>query len=121
MLQQDIFPHAKGFERYILVVLNHSRISDDEKTYIKNGTKSINETSYELFSKPFLKLTKTQREKLIKDISKLRWGRYYLDTALSYILESYLGDPIYGGNINQSGWREFNFKAGLPRPTKAYL
>jgi len=32
-----------------------------------------------------------------------------------------LGDPIYGGNNKEAGWRWLAFSGGEPRPKKAFL
>ena len=41
-----------------------------------------------------------------------------IKTFLSYILEAYLGNPIYGINHNKIGWIDLNYKPGYPQPLK---
>ena len=41
-----------------------------------------------------------------------------MDFKIAYYgIEAIFGDPIYGGNFNQIGWKSVNH-AGIPRPTK---
>ena len=62
-----------------------------------------------------------ERQKLLKDIATTSWGESFIADNLKFIFEAMLGDPIYGSNKDESGWRWLEHKAGLPRPKVAYL
>jgi hypothetical protein len=104
---------------YLNFILNHSYVTDDTKKFIQNGARWLNEESVLKYKKVYTALYDFQRQKILKEISKTAWGESWLETIMSYFFEAMLGDPIYGGNRAQSGWKWLNHKSGLPRPTKA--
>ena len=125
VLENDLFPKAKELgintADYISIVLRHSRITQEEKRFLKNGARWLNESSVELFKRQYTKLSAKERQEVLKSITREKWGSSWCDTVLRYTFEAAFGDPIYGGNNNEAGWKWLAFKGGEPRPTKAYL
>jgi len=125
LLQQDLFPYAKelGIETapYMQIVFHHSRISDADKTFLKNGVKWLNEEAISKHKKEYTKLSLAQREEVLVDVSKTEWGESFVYDVMNYLFEAMLGDPIYGGNNQETGWQWLNFQGGKPRPQKAYM
>jgi len=129
VLQEDLFPQTTkvptnkqiNAKTYLRLILNHSRVSESDKKFIKNGVKWLNEEAISKYKKIYVKLSQFQREDILKDISLTSWGESFIDTILRYIFEAMLGDPIYGINKDESGWKWLNHKTGLPRPKEAYL
>lgn len=129
LVQQDLFPNTPDVPRtkdinanaYLATILHHTRVSDSNKKFIRDGTQWLNEEALEMYKKIYIQLSDTQRQNVLKSIAKYRWGENWIDTILTYIFEAMLGDPIYGGNKNQVGWRWLHHKAGQPRPIKALL
>ncbi|MDQ7060448.1 MAG: gluconate 2-dehydrogenase subunit 3 family protein [Sulfurimonas sp.] len=125
VVQVDLFPqnmisNANAFA-YLSLILKHSRVTQEDKDYLRNGTRWLNEESLKQYNKNYTQLSKNQRQKLLKIIAKESWGRGWIKTVLGYIMESTLGDPIYGINKNESGWKWLNHESGLPRPKEALL
>ena len=125
VVQNDLFPKAKELNidtaSYISIILHHSRITKEDKLFLKNGVKWLNEEAVSLYTKTYTQLTETQRQHVLHSIAKEEWGSSWIDTMLRYIFEAMLGDPIYGGNNKEAGWKWLSFEGGLPRPKKAYL
>jgi len=125
VLQNDLFPQAKELgintSDYIGIVLKHSRITREDKEYLKKGVKWLNEYAVEMYKKQYTKLLHDERQKVLEAFSKERWGESWLDTVLRYTFEACFGDPIYGANNNKAGWNWLAFSGGEPRPTKVYL
>lgn len=125
LLQYDLFPKAKelgvDLPKYLTIILHHSRITGDEKEYIRNGIGWINETSQERYNKLYTELSEQQRQELLSHISTLEWGESYMQTILSYILEAIFSDPVYGVNPARGGQKWVAFENGLPYPKEAYL
>ena len=125
VLQNDLFPQAKklGVEtsRYIEIILRHARVSEEDKKFIKNGVKWLNEESVLMYKTTYVKLLFSDREEVLNAISKKKWGRSFMKEMTSYLFEAMLGDPIYGGNNNEAGWKWLKFTGGNPRPKEAYL
>ncbi|NCO02088.1 MAG: gluconate 2-dehydrogenase subunit 3 family protein [Epsilonproteobacteria bacterium] len=125
LVQEDLFPHAKEIgiksAEYLLLILDHSRITDEEKAFIRNGVQWLNEESLARFKKIYTKLSPAQRQEMLETISTENWGARWIESMLTYILEATLGDPIYGANTKGAGWKWLHHTSGFPRPTKAYL
>ena len=125
VVQGDLFPKAKELNidtaSYISIILHHSRISKEDKTFLKNGVKWLNEEAVTLYTKTYTKLSFDERQHVLHSIAKEKWGSSWIDNMMRYVLEAMLGDPIYGGNNSESGWKWLEFQGGIPRPKKAYL
>ena len=125
VLQNDLFPHAKKLgiktASYIHIILNHSKVSDEDKEFLKNGVKWLNEEAVKIYKKTYVNLSEDKREVVLKSISKQRWGESWLYDVMSYLFEAMLGDPIYGGNNHEAGWKWLNFQGGELRPKRAFL
>lgn len=125
----DLFDTKSGFPSvadlnsvgYLKGVLKDPKVSAEKKELIINGAQWINETAQEMFQKEYLFLDVTSRQKLLKEISLLRWGDNWLWTLMSFQFEAMFCDPIYGGNINQSGWKWLAFEPGFPRPNEVAI
>lgn len=125
VLQNDLVPQAESLGintiSYMHIVFKHKRIRKSDKEFLKNGVKWLNEESIKKYHKEYVKLVKHQRESLLHVIAKTSWGESFLYDIMSYTFEAMLGDPIYGGNNNQAGWKWLAFQGGLPRPKKVYI
>jgi hypothetical protein len=125
VLQTDLFPKAKELgvntSSYISIILHHSRVSEEDKTFIKNGVKWLNEEAVTRHKAIYVKLSATQREEVLRAIVKTQWGESFMYNMNSYLFEAMLGDPIYGGNNKEAGWKWLQFIGGLPRPKEMYL
>lgn len=129
LLYKDIFPQSAGSPKiydinasyYLNSMLNHSRVTDQTKAFIRNGVQWLNEEAVAKYEKVYTKLTASQRQEIVEEIIQTGWGERWIQTLLTYLLEAMLGDSVYGGNRGESGWKWVNHKSGLPRPTKAVL
>lgn len=112
-------PGAYDFNahHYVGWVLSDKRIALDEKQYIINGIRWLNETAEETHSKKYLKLTKKEQVDLIQLISNSNWGESWLSVMLTFIFEAMISDPIYGFNNDEIGWKWLEHQAGFPRAT----
>lgn len=126
VVQNDLFPKAKELHidtvMYInKIILHHSRISHSDKVFLKNGVKWLNEEAVKKYQKMYTKLTKTERKNLLANIAQTEWGSSWIETMMGYIFEASFGDPIYGANLRQVGWKWLDFVGGKPSPKRAYL
>ena len=119
-MQNDLFPQAKP-DKYMLLVFAHSRIDDEEKEYLRNGAKWLNEEAMTMYKKNYTSLEHQERQRVLISFSSHDWGESYIHKILSYTMEEYLGDPIYGGNKNEAGWKFLSHIGGEPRPKEPYL
>ncbi len=125
LLQEDLLPLSKTLQSkdssYMLKVLNHSHILSSHKQFIRNGVTWLNEESVKYFKNVYTKLSYEKRQELLKIVSQQKWGEQFIHSMLKYTIEAILGDPIYGNNKNQNGWKWINHETGYPQPKKAFL
>jgi len=57
-----------------------------------------------------------ERESLLRQLSANSDWRGWLARHLDIVFDSLLADPIYGGNIEQAGWRWLAHQPGFPTP-----
>jgi len=124
VLYNDLFPGIDTQSSYNYlknIILNHSKITKIEKDFIRNGIQWLNKEAISLHNKAYPMLTKQQREDVLEHFSKSQRGEEWLFIMMGYMFESILADPVYGTNADNLYWKWLNFKAGIPRPKKAYL
>lgn len=125
VVQADLFPQkmltSSNALSYISIIFKHSRISAEDKQYLRNGAKWLNEEAVNQYQKIYTELSSKQRQKVLHIIAKEPWGKSWIKIVLTYIMEAVLGDPIYGINKNESGWKWLEHESGLPRPKEALL
>ena len=125
LVQRDLFPKAEELEvdsaSYLLLILDHSRISSEQKEFMRNGVQWLHETSLELYKKLYYNLSRQKRQKVLQEIAKYRWGEAWIEDLLLYIMEAIRSDDVYGVNKKDAAYRWLGFRAGKPHPKKAYL
>jgi gluconate 2-dehydrogenase gamma chain len=125
VLHTDLFPQAKEIHiqtaPYMQIVFHHSRIAAADKKFLKNGVKWLNEEAVKMHKATYIKLPFVKREKVLERIAQTEWGESFLYTVMGYMFEAMLGDPVYGGNNKEAGWKWLAFEGGKPRPKKAFL
>jgi len=119
----DFGPGSKEIaaEKYLEWVLSDTRMDPEDRAYIYDGLKWVDETANEKMKTDFHLLKNHQQEKLIRIISRTDWGESWLSTIMTYILEALLADPQYGGNPDGKGWKWLSHYPGYPRPTEDLL
>jgi gluconate 2-dehydrogenase gamma chain len=103
---------------YLMWVLGDEYLKEEDKEYIIDGINWANETAEEIYFVKYTQLDKDQKEALLKTFVELNWGKTWMSIMVTYVLESLLLDPIYGGNVDEKGWNWLEHKSGLPRPTE---
>jgi len=125
VMHKDLFPQAQYLgittASYMYIVFKHPRISDEDKTFLKNGVKWLNEEAIKMYKKSYTKLSSPQRQKVLAHVTQMEWGDSFVYDVMNYMFEAMLGDPVYGGNNHEAGWKWLNFEGGKPRPQKAYM
>lgn len=131
VVQEHLFPSetdspgAKEINaiEYLRNVVDDPTIDSDEKEFILNGVKWLNDLALEKHKAVFTDLSQIQRANMLQQITKTTAGRNWISKLLSYIFEALLSDPVYGGNPNGIGWKWLEHYPGFPRPpmNKRYL
>ena len=77
----------------------------------------MDEEAKRLFGASYMQLSSKSRQEVLAFVAKTQWGESFIETILTYLFEALLGDPIYGINKDEVGWKWLHHTPGLPRPT----
>jgi gluconate 2-dehydrogenase gamma chain len=125
LVQKDLFPFCEELgvntPAYLGIVLKHSRITDTDKIFLRNGVQWLNEEALETNSNIYSKLSSSQRQTVLQSISQKKWGERWITAMLGYTMEAIFSDRIYGINPQNAGEKWVGHKAGFPRPSKAFV
>ena len=113
-------PGAKEIQAlaYLYNVVDEQPIDSEEKAFIEKGVGWLNGFSNSQLNKPFVELSTSEKETVLRKISGSRAGHNWINTLINYLYEAMLSPPAYGGNPNGIGWQWLNHKAGFPLPSK---
>lgn len=125
LVQKDMFPYIDDFEvnteKYLTLILNHSRVDEEEKKFLRNGVGWLNEDALKMYNDMYINLTSDKRQAVLRYISGYRWGENWIDSMLTYIMEALFSDKAYGVNEYAKASKWIDFKAGYPHPKEPYL
>ena len=125
LLQEDLFPDINeklntrtiNARAYLSYILHHPRVSDDDKRFVKRGVVWMDEEAKRLFGASYMQLSSKRRQEVLAFVAKTQWGESFIEMILTYLFEALLGDPVYGINKDEVGWKWLHHTPGLPRPT----
>lgn len=64
----------------------------------------------------FETLDEAGREAALQKMAGSTDGANWISMLMYYLLEALLGDPVYGGNTGEVGWKWLDYTPGFPRP-----
>lgn len=103
---------------YFQWMLWETGTDNEDKEYLLKGINWVEETSVEETERSFLNLRSQEQSDLIDYISTTSWGESWLSMMITIIFEALFCDPVYGVNIDQSGWKWLEHNPGQPRPSE---
>ena len=103
---------------YLHQVMTVQPTEQDEKDFILKGVGWLNGFANSEKSANFAQLSFTDKEQLLRGISRSTAGQNWLNTLLGYLFQAMLSPPSYGGNPNGIGWSWLEHQAGFPLPEK---
>ena len=101
---------------YLAGVLHDPLIAADERAFLTDGARWLDEECHGRHGSSFGALSAAEREAMIDQIVQSPWGESWVWYLLAYLFEAALGDPVYGGNARESGWKWLGHAGGIPRP-----
>ena len=102
---------------YLQTIIQAPDIEQEQRDFIINGEKWLNDIARKSHSRKFIELNEVQKETVLRQIEKSRAGENWLYTQLGYLIEALLSDPVYGGNPNGIGWNWLRHQPGYPTPS----
>jgi gluconate 2-dehydrogenase gamma chain len=87
------------------------------KPALQSGLDVLDRRSQARFNTPFASATPQQRDELLEEMknsSPTSGEARFWDLLVSLTMEGFLGDPSYGGNRDQVGWKLVGFNTSAP-------
>jgi len=101
---------------YLYSVVHKQPTVQAEIDFIFKGVGWLNGFTQKQLGKRFIALTQTEKETMLRGISRSTAGENWLNNLLGYIFEAMLSPPAYGGNPQGIGWKWLEHQAGFPLP-----
>jgi gluconate 2-dehydrogenase gamma chain len=95
---------------------DQQNLNDGDVSFITKGIGWLNDLAKQTHGSPFVKLTATQQDKVLKQVAKSQAGENWISLLLYYLSEALMLDPVYGGNPNMIGWQWLEHQPGFPAP-----
>ncbi|WP_457595631.1 gluconate 2-dehydrogenase subunit 3 family protein [Hydrogenimonas sp.] len=111
-------PDAERFGalEYLKATMAHPTFDPDIRAMLFEGARRLDLLSEGAFPSA----SSEEKERLLRRFEADSFGGYWLAQLMNLTLEALLGDPLYGGNREESGWRAFALVPGKPRPKERY-
>lgn len=103
---------------YILSVLTDSEVEESERIFLAKGVARLETFSKEQTKQSFTASEGNARGELLQAFVKSGDGESWVSNLLTYCLEAMFGDPVYGINRDEKGWKWVEHHPGFPRPPK---
>jgi gluconate 2-dehydrogenase gamma chain len=100
-----------GVPEYIDRMLQTEQLEQMKKNFVP-GLAALDRRAQRMFQKPFHEATPAQQDELIaifKDSPEKSGESRWYEMFVVLVLEGYLGDPSYGGNQGEVGWKLVGF------------
>ena len=129
-VQQHLLPGGKGAPsavevgavEYLYMTMRHVSFDFEIRDFIFLGAQWAEQESQGVFGRSFDALGEAERERICRILqNEYAQGEAWLSTLISYTLEAFLGDPIYGCNGDGIGWKWLGHVPGLPRPKRRFV
>ena len=85
------------------------------------GLNALDRASKRENQAPFAQATPEQQDALLRKWATMpgpSGEAHFYETLITFTLEGFLGDPVYGGNQKRVGWALVGFDPGPPMPMK---
>ncbi|MHC5011891.1 MAG: gluconate 2-dehydrogenase subunit 3 family protein [Planctomycetota bacterium] len=102
---------------YLDAVLADPDIHPDTVERVRKGADRLEAFARDKGAAGFAALSIEDQEEGIRLFEGTWMEQLWLRNVISFTLEAFLGDPIYGGNLDEIGWRWTGHVPAEPRPT----
>lgn len=111
-------PSAKDIQavQYLYNLVHLQPTAQDEVEFVYKGVGWLNGFTTKQLGKNFVELSDSDKDKMLRAISRSRAGENWINMLISNLYEAMLSPPIYGGNPNGVGWQWLKHKPGFPLP-----
>ena len=124
-VQEHLFPEgsqvpsAKSMDAigYLVKAITHKSYNKEQRNHLVVGAQKLAKQT----EKKFMLLSSHEKENVLRRYAMSKEGHDWLQQILFLTMEALFSDPLYGSNIQASGWKALHTQGGSPRPKKRYI
>ena len=102
---------------FLFETVAHPSYDKDIRAFVLEGTEELADRT----DSKFVTMTHSAKEKALRDYEATGYGSSWLSRIMTLTMEGMFGDPMYGSNTQEVGWKALHSFAGEPRPKARYL
>jgi len=112
-------PSAKAMNatQFLFETVTHQSFDRDIRRFVLEGAKELESREKGRFAL----MSHQEKEKALRSYEETTYGKSWLSRIMILTIEGMFGDPIYGSNTKEAGWKSINAYGGLPRPHTRYI
>ncbi len=103
--------------RFLIETVAHPTYDRDIRAFIIDGAKELMLRE----NGKLLGYNHGAMEAALRRYEATDYGSNWLSRIMILSLEALLGDPVYGSNVGEAGWRTVQSFGGQPRPKTRYI
>ncbi len=117
--QGSKLPSAKEMNvtAFLIETVVHKTFDKDIRAFVIEGAKELQNREKGRFAT----LSREEKERALRAYEESSYGSSWLARIMTLTMEGMFGDPIYGGNTEERGWKALKTQGGRPRPTSRYI
>jgi len=124
-VQEHMFPEGSKLPsaremhatKFLYETISHKSYDKETRAFVIEGAKKL----YHREKGKFITMCTEEKENALRTYEESSYGRNWLACIMTLTMEGMFGDPIYGSNIKESGWKAVDTFGGNPRPKSRYI
>ena len=124
-VQEHMFPEGSELPsaremnatQFLFETVSHKTYDKDIRAFVIEGAKELQIREKGRFTS----MHTEEKEKALRAYEESSYGRNWLSRIMTLTMEGMFGDPIYGSNVKESGWKALHAFGGQPRPKSRYI
>jgi len=124
-VQEHLFPEGSKIPsarsmhatQYLFDAIGHESYDKDIREFVIEGARELKVRE----KGRFVSLSAAEKEKALRSYEETNYGSNWLGRIMTLTMEGMFGDPIYGSNTKEFGWKALHSYGGQPRPKTRYI
>ena len=124
-VQEHMFPEGSALPsarqmntiQFLFETVAHKTYDRDIRAFVIEGARELQQRR----KGQFAAMSPQEKEKALRAYEESSYGSNWLSRIMTLTMEGMFGDPIYGSNVKEAGWKALHAFGGQPRPTSRYI
>ncbi|WP_294951017.1 gluconate 2-dehydrogenase subunit 3 family protein [Sulfurovum sp.] len=124
-VQEHMFPSGTelpsaremNVTKFLFETISDRTYDKDIRAFVIEGAKELQVREKGRFAS----MSPREKEKALRRYEESSYGQNWLSRILTLTMEGMFGDPVYGSNVKEYGWKALHAFGGQPRPKNRYI